>query len=287
VTIQQALLKAIIKLRNKKSASAHLDAEVLLAAVLNKPKGYLIAYSDKSLSSSQLVKFNSLISRRLNGLPVAYLTGHKEFYGLDFYINKNVLVPRPETETLAECAIKYAREKISQNEKNKLIIAEIGTGSGCLAITLAKYLPQTRLIATDISPAALSVARKNAGLHHVQGKIKFVKADLLSAFFIGKKIKLPRPDIIVANLPYGTRKEWQNVHHEPQIAVNGGKLGLEKIDQLISQSPRALGLNGLILLEISPTQTEALRYLVLQHWPDKNLIIVKDLAGRDRVAIIK
>ena len=288
--IQTALLRAVTTLQQSgSSTSVHLDAEVLLSFVTSKPKGYLLSHPERKLTASQQKKFSTLITKRKRGVPIAYLTGQQEFYKLNFFVTKDTLIPRPETETLIEQTISQAREIINQQTKKKtIIIADIGTGSGCIAVTLAKYLPQTKVIATDIFAKAITTAKKNAQQHEVQKKVTFILGDLLQPWLKRKGKKTPlKPDIIVANLPYLTKIELQNVPHEPREALYGGKMGLELIEKLLFQSTTITPNTFAILLEIGPGQIEALKYIVETKMPDKKLAFVKDLADRDRVAIIK
>ncbi len=279
MTIQKALLSAVKKLNKQDQTSAHLDAEVLLAFVTKKPKTYLLSNIEKNLTPSQVKKFNTLISKRQRGTPVAYLTNHKEFYGLDFYITKDVLIPRPETEVLVEAVIKTARQ-LHKDTNEPVTIADIGTGSGSIAVTLAKYLLFSKLIATDISEKAILIAKRNAKHHKVLKRITFKKGDLL------KPLKKFKPNIIVANLPYLTKDELVNVRHEPKQALYGGKMGLVLIKKLLSQIQKILARKGIILLEISPAQVKAVDYFVEQHLPEKKLSFIKDLSGRERVVKI-
>jgi len=200
-----------------------LDAEVLLSHTLNKPKSFLYTYPEKKLTQAQVRKYKSLISRRAKHEPVAYITGHKEFYGLDFYVNQHTLIPRPETEALVEKIIK---------NKDIHSIADIGTGSGCIAIALAKNNPKLNIYAIDISSKALTVARKNAKAHKVKN-ITFKQGNLLEPI---KNIKL---DAIVANLPYLSekvyKKNYQHLKYEPKQALYAGKDGLDYYKKLLKQ----------------------------------------------------
>ncbi|MFH1207153.1 MAG: peptide chain release factor N(5)-glutamine methyltransferase [Patescibacteria group bacterium] len=291
--IQQTLLSAITKLRKAKTDSAHLDAEVLLASVLKKDRMYLHSHPEKKVSASQQRRFSNLVNRRLNNHPIAYLTGQKEFYKLNFLVDSNVLIPRPDTEVLVEEALLISRRFIHQDSQSKIsgsksqvqspkfTIIDVGTGSGCIAITLAKYLPWIKLYMTDISAKALAMAKKNARLHKMAKKITFVKGDLLSPF--QKKIQF---DLVCANLPYLTTNETKNLPHEPKTALHGGKLGLELLDRLIQQLPGRLAPGGIALLEIAPSQVKAVDYFVERSLPDKKVLFIKDLSGRDRVAKI-
>lgn len=283
MTIQQALLSAIKKLQKKKIDSPHLDAEVLLAFILNKTRSYLLAHHQQNVTARQLKKYSALISRRQHHVPTAYLTNQKEFYGLNFYVSTDVLVPRPETEVLVEETIKCARQLHQTISYKPLAICDVGTGSGCIAITLAKYLPHAKITATDISEKALTVAKKNARTHKVLKKIRFLAGDLLRPLIL-KKIKC---DIIVANPPYLTRAEIKNVRHEPKMALYGGKMGMEVIERLLMQSTEVLNENGVILLEISPTQTKLVDFIVEQQLPGRKVTFIKDLNGRNRVVKIE
>ena len=285
MTIQKTLLTAINKLRQASITSATLDAEILLSHVLKRSKEYLLSYPEKKISANLSRTYKSLILRRQRGLPTAYLTNNKEFYGLNFFVNQHVLIPRPATETIVEEAIKEVRQLQLADKTKKIIIADVGTGSGCIAVTLAKYLKNVRLYAIDISSSALTVAKKNAQSHKVSSKISFVAGNLLTAIKITKKN--PAIDLIVANLPYLTKYELSAVRHEPKLALLGGKMGLEYIDQLIAQVPRVLADDGVILLEVSPTQVTVVEHVAKQHFPDKNISFIKDLSGQERVVKIK
>ncbi|MDP2684373.1 MAG: peptide chain release factor N(5)-glutamine methyltransferase [bacterium] len=282
--IQKALLSAKKKIDQHNPSESQLDAEVLLSFVTKKPKTFLLTNLEKKLTPSQLNKFNRLIEKRKKGIPVAYLINKREFYGLDFYVNESVLIPRPETETLIEETIKKARFLNQSMEKNKsdtLVIADIGTGSGCIAIALAKYLPYARIIATDISEAVLKIAKKNARHHKVLKRISFKKGNLLKP--ISKKNEI---DIIVANLPYLNKKELVNVAREPKTALYGGKMGLELIDELFIQLSDFEKI-PILILEIAPHQFKAIDYFSERKLNKKMSPPVKDLAGRDRVAIVE
>lgn len=280
--IQQALLSAVKKMQRTKSDSPHLDAEVLLAFVVRRNRAYVLSHHDRTLTARQAKKFMANVSRRLTGLPIAYLTGQKEFYGLNFFVDKNVLVPRPETELLVETALRAARHLPTTNGRAPSVIADIGTGSGCIAITLSKYLPSAKLMAVDISEKALAVAQKNARLHKAISKITFIKGDLLRPLILKKN----KCDMLVANLPYLTNAEIKNVKHEPKTALYGGKMGVEPIERLLMQSTEVLNDSGIILLEISPTQVKVVDYLAEKHLPGKRVTFIKDLSGRDRVVQI-
>ncbi|OGF21082.1 protein-(glutamine-N5) methyltransferase, release factor-specific [Candidatus Falkowbacteria bacterium RIFOXYB2_FULL_38_15] len=265
MTIKQILI-------NTKNISP-LDAEILLSFVIKKSKEFLYTYPEHKLTIGQIKNFKNLVNRRTKDEPVAYLTNHKEFYGLNFYVNKNVLIPRPETETLVE-------EIIENNKNKKITIADIGTGSGCIAITLAKFLPKAKIHATDICKKALNVASKNAETHNV--KINFIQGDLL------EPLKNKKIDIVVANLPYGW-KEWKNIssaetsglNFEPQKALFTEENGLYLYRKLFEQ----IQLPVTLYLEFDPRQKKDLQKIIKKYLPKYKIKIKKDLAGRDRVLI--
>jgi release factor glutamine methyltransferase len=282
MTIKEALQFATKQLQ-KTSSTPALDAEVLLAYVLKKDRAFLFAYPDKSISRNQYKRYQKLINRRKNAEPIAYLRHSKEFFGLDFYVDERVLIPRPETETLIEFVLESTMKKKWTNFKLK--ICDVGTGSGCIAITLAKKLPLAQIYATDISKKALAVAKINAIKHKVQKQIKFFCGDLLSP--ISKNIKF---DIIVANLPYltidqlkVTEKEIQL--YEPKIALLAGKEETTLYNRLLKQIPSYIKEKGLVFLEIDPKFKNKFIKKITSEFKiaRKNITIRKDLSSNDRV----
>ncbi|HCW74922.1 MAG TPA: peptide chain release factor N(5)-glutamine methyltransferase, partial [Candidatus Marinimicrobia bacterium] len=173
MTISQSLKFAVDKLTAKKINLPHLEAEILLSEILKKPREFILAHGERALTKPQITDYKLLIKKRLKGMPIAYITGEKEFYGLKFKVNKNVLIPRPETELMVEEALKLTADG------TPAAIIDVGTGSGCVIITLAKQIANCEFLATDISAKALAVAGQNAKLHGVAKKIKFLKGDLL------------------------------------------------------------------------------------------------------------
>jgi len=281
--IKTALNRAGIKLRAKKINSADWDAELLLGSVLRQSKEFVISHRDDRLTSGQRKKFERLIARRSKHEPLAYILKHKEFFGLDFLVDKNVLIPRPETEILVEYAINFA----AASGKKKLTIADIGTGSGCIAVCLKKYLPQSAVTALDKSAKALAVAKKNANRHQV--RIKFKLGNLL---FPLNKIKY---DIIVANLPYLddnsakaiNKYQTNELKYEPAIALFCGRKGLELYEKLFHQINQLEYQPGLILGEIDPRQSIRIKTLVKKYFPAWQGRIIKDFSGFDRLLIIQ
>src|SRR3989344_2444648 len=275
MTAEKALDRALSILRTTGTSSATLDAEVLLSHVLKTSRTRLLSLPERLLTSRQQKIFFRFIAKRSHGWPVAYLTGHKEFYGLDFSVTNAVRAPRPETETLIDMILKSA----GRNEP--LEIFDIGTGTGCIAITLAHYMPHTKITALDLSPRALTIAKKNARIHKVLKKIRFIRGDLFSG------VEKKKADIIVANLPYLTHDQLRGVPHEPKMALYGGKMGLELIEKVLQETPIHLNENGKVFLEIDPRQTEAVRYVIEQCFSKKHITYAKSLAGRERVVYIQ
>ncbi|MFH1012349.1 MAG: HemK/PrmC family methyltransferase [Candidatus Peregrinibacteria bacterium] len=220
------------------SGSARLDAELLLSHVLKKPVTFLLAHDDTSIGFFTLWRYRKLIFQRKGGVPVAYLTGHKEFYFLDFEVNCHVLVPRPDTEVLAGAVIEYVR-----NLKHPILL-DVGTGSACIAVSVLKNVPGLRAFATDISRGALRVGRRNAKKHGVSGRVEFFRSDLLSAVPVER---LRRHEVVVAaNLPYIPTQFQVNpeTKFEPPVSLYGGEDGLDIYKRLMEQfsdvRPRAI-----------------------------------------------
>ncbi len=273
MTIKQALVWSNKTLH--KIDPQFIEGSILLSFCLGKNKEYLYTHPEQRLTEAQLKNYKKLITRRLKKEPIAYLIKQKEFYGLKFYVDKNVLIPRPETELIIDEIL-----KINQNQKLKTIL-DIGTGSGCIAISLAKHLPKVKIFATDISQKALLVAKKNAKQHNVLKKIKFLQGDLI------KPLKNQRFDLIIANLPYLIINELKNVPFEPKKALFGGKNGLEIIEKFLAQVKNILKPNSIIYLEISPTPVDKIKKLAKKYLPEKKMKFIKDLSLKNRIVVIK
>lgn len=286
MNIKQSLIWAIKILQKSKSFSPSLDAEILLAFALKKPKEFLCAHFEKKLTAAQFSKFKKLIARRAKHEPVAYITGQKYFYGLNFFIDKNVLIPRPETETLVEEILK------SKIVNHKSAIIDVGTGSGAIAVSLAKNLTNSKIFATEISKKALTVAKKNA--HQNKTKITFLHGNLFE-LFLKSKIKNPKSLTIVANLPYLATRQWQKTQpeikkYEPRQALDGGTDGLKYYREILQQiellaTNHPLSITS--LFEIDPSQKNPITKLIKRRFPVAKIEIKKDLAGRDRVVVFK
>lgn len=276
MTIKQIFSEYFPKLKHK-SLSPFLDIELLLSKAMNKPKEYFYEYPEKNLSAKQLSTFNKLFARRLKNEPIAYILGHKEFYGLNFKVNKNILIPRPDTETLVDEVINYA--------KNSNNIIDVGTGSGCIIISLAKNIKNASFYATEISAEALLVAKQNAKLN--RAKINFLKGNLLqpianSRFSISNVI-------IVANLPYLTSKELENstLKYEPRLALDGGQNGLKYFYELFDQIKKYSLQPEAIFLEIGFNQAAKIKQMAKKVLLQYKFKIIKDLCGFNRVLIIQ
>jgi release factor glutamine methyltransferase len=264
-------------------ASAHLDALVLLGHCLGENQVFLYSHPEYNLTAAQVRAFNQAIARRQQLTPVAYITGKKEFYGRNFVVSCATLIPRPETELIIE-TVKRGYADVLKNKPHPLII-DIGTGSGCIAITLAKECPGARLVATDISPAAIAVARKNTRLQHVN--IAFVKGDLLKPA-VFKNLK---PDILVANLPYVEKSSLNTSQKkilaaEPSRALFANRSGLEYYEGLFRHMGRRKISPQLTICEFSPIQKHGIIRLVNRFFPQKKYRIIKDLTRRNRVLVI-
>lgn len=294
MTINQALIWAAKKLsrhtvgiptvmsgKNRYDYPA-LDAEILLSHATNRTKEELLIHPETKLSAEQFKKFSKIVQKRGHNEPIAYIIGEKEFFGLKFFVNKNVLIPRPETELLAEEALTRIRNK----ELGIRNIIDIGTGSGAIAVALAKNLPKTKIIATDISVAALKIAKYNAKTHGVASRIKFIKTNLLPSFLIPNSLFL-----IIANLPYLPTRVWKNTmpdvkKFEPKEALLGGIDGLKIIKRLLTKIKKQ-NIHGMVLLEIDPSQKSKLQKFISKLFPQAVLEIKKDLAGLFRLMVIK
>jgi len=272
VTLKQALNQARGTLAANDIEDASLESELLLRHALKMSRVQLYLDLSRELSPEQEETFCHLIKRRLNGEPTAYITGHREFYGLDFYVDPNVLIPRPESELLVEKALNLAHQHTIST------IAEIGTGCGAIAISLALNLPEAKIYATDISAPALKVALFNCQKHGVVNRICLLQGDMLDP--------LPEPaDLIVANLPYVKESELPRtgpVSFEPIVALNGGSAGLEKLRQLCQQSGSKLRPQGCLLLEIGQGQGKAVTTFLRSLFPSATAEIIPDLSGIER-----
>jgi release factor glutamine methyltransferase len=283
-----AFKNGIARLRDANVPSFTLAAELLLLHVVGRDRTWLYAHPEDEISMEQEERFLSLIARRAAGEPTQYLTGKQEFWGLEFEVTPDVLIPRPETEHVIEVALdRLALREIRAGRKQTLSgyglqIADIGTGSGCIAVALAKDLPGTKFIATDISPAALSVARRNAERHNFADRIEFVRANVLEGIAAETHF-----DLIASNPPYIGRREGPTLQrevrdHEPEVALYGGEEGYELYAALVTQSAAHLLPGGIVVLELGHDSLPAVQPLF--DTPDWTRVgVTNDLAGIPRV----
>jgi release factor glutamine methyltransferase len=273
VLLRDSLTSAVDQLTAAHVGSPRMNAELLLMFTLGCDRAYLHAHPERELSAEEQARYREAITQRSRGIPAQYITGHQEFWGMDLIVSPAVLIPRPETEHVIEAVLLLARGP------KRLRIVDLGTGSGCIALALAKELPAADIQATDISPAALEIARANAARHQLEHRICFHQTDLLSGF---------SPDsfhLVVSNPPYVGESEEDQVQlevrkFEPRNAVFAGPTGLKVIERLIPQAEKTLVSGGWLVMEISGTIVKGVKRL-LTGWDDVQ--IVNDLQGIPRV----
>lgn len=281
--LRGALRAAIARLEECKVPSAPLAAELMLMHVLQCDRTWLYAHPESELSPEAAAAYGELIERRSQGVPTQYLTGRQEFWGLEFEVGPGVLIPRPETEHVIEVAL----ERLGARRAEPLRIADVGTGSGCIAIALARELPRAEIVATDISAAALDYAQRNAARHGVSNRIQFHKADLLEVASEAPGHAESRFDLIVSNPPYVGRNDSANLprevrEHEPSEALFAGDDGLEIYPALTDEAARKLAPSGILVLEIGYNGAQYVGSLLsASQWTD--LRVTRDLAGIERV----
>lgn len=276
-------LKQTISKLSSVSETPDLDARVLLANILDKSRTWIEAHPETLLTRSQLASAKKAVARLEAGEPLPYVIGHWEFYGLDLEITPEVLIPRPETELLVERAIEWL-----QAAPERRTVADVGTGSGCIAIAIAKTIPDVKVVATDISLPALEIAYRNVRAHNVENHIAFVQCDLLPPH----PGSLPTDmhfDLVCANLPYIPTKTLHrlDVHgREPTLALDGGADGLHIVRQLLKMAPEWMAPNGMILLEIEASQGMSAVSLAYDAFDNVEIHLHQDLAGHDRLVEI-
>jgi release factor glutamine methyltransferase len=277
VNRRQALAQARRILAENNIDDASLEGEILLRHVLKISRTRLFTDLDEDISQAQVEGLRQILERRLRGEPSAYITGHREFYGLDFKVDHRVLIPRPESELLVEKAIHVARSRAISR------IADIGTGCGTIAVSLAVNLPVATIYATDISSQALEVAGENCRRYGVADRVVLLQGDMLEP--------LPGPvDLIVANLPYVREADLPaggTLSFEPRLALNGGADGLAMISILCRQAGDKLSNNGIMLLEIGQGQSETVIAICHKSLPSALIEVTRDLAGIERVVSLR
>ncbi len=271
--LKLALTDAVTRLANENVPSPRLNAELLLRFTLDCDRAYLFAHPERELTTDELTRYDAALAERSRGVPAQYITGHQEFWGMDFIVTPAVLIPRPETEHVIETVIQLA-DKAKENFR----IVDVGTGSGCIALALAKEFPRAEVHATDTSPAALEIARTNAARHQLDNRIQFHHTDLLQGL-------QPPFDFVVSNPPYVGESEADQVQlevrkFEPRAAVFSGSTGLEVIARLIPDAYAVLAPDGWLIMEISGTIADETKHL-LREWSEVELI--PDLQSIPRV----
>jgi len=272
------MLKKIQDQLKSHSESPYLDSLVLLGHISGKSKSELIAHPSPKLSASQNQSLSTAITELQNGVPLPYVLGEWEFFKLSFTITPDVLIPRPETEGLVELALEWLREN-----PGKRSCLEIGTGSGCIAVSLAKSIPDLHLIATDISLPALQVAKENANRQEVLSQIHFLERDLYSG------ITMPF-DLLVANLPYIPSDKLRSLdvyRSEPTLALDGGQDGLHYIKEVLKEAGQHLNPGGAIFLELDEDCGALALALAQEFWPGNTTHLIQDLSGQDRYLCIQ
>jgi release factor glutamine methyltransferase len=277
-TVGRAVNAATQRLEEAGVSTARLDAQVILAHVLGVGRSWLFAHFEYALDPEQADQYTELIARRVRHEPVAYLIGRKEFYGLELQVDRRVLIPRPETEMLVDAVLELANDR----GQSPLVVADVGTGSGAIALAVAANAENARIYALDVSTDALGVARANVAKHDNRWQVTLLHGDLLAP--------LPEcADVIVANLPYVTSADYRTLDldvrgYEPQIALEAGAQGLDVIARLLRQAPSHLNPGGTVLLEIGYNQGQALLDLVPQILPQaRDLDLRQDYQGHDRM----
>jgi release factor glutamine methyltransferase len=279
VTLREILTSAVSRLTATNTPSPRMNAELLLMFTLECDRAYLYAHPERELNSAEQARYDEALAERARGVPAQYITGHQEFWGMDLIVTPAVLIPRPETEHAVETVLHIGAAGEGARHTSTLRIVDAGTGSGCIALALAKELPRAEIHATDISSAALEIARANAARHQLEGRVRFHETDLLQG------LEPNAFDLVVSNPPYVGESEEDQVQLEvrkfqPRQAVFAGATGLEVIARLVPQARSGLKPGGWLVMEISGTIAEGVRCL-LAGWEDVQ--ITNDLQGIPRV----
>jgi release factor glutamine methyltransferase len=294
VDVRRALKEGIARLRAANVSSFTLAAEVLLMHATARDRAWLYAHPEQTLEPAAVEKYFALIDRRAAGEPTQYLTGEQEFWGLEFEVTPAVLIPRPETEHVMEAALARLGErglKIHWDTgapRETMYVADIGTGSGCLAVALAYELPHAQVFATDISAKALEIAQRNAERNGVAERVTFLEADLLAPFLADRTALPRRFDVIVSNPPYIRNEEVNTLErevrdHEPHTALFGGPRGTELYAPIVEQASTLLNDGGILVMELGHDSAEYVRALFDGHSEWTNVAVTIDLAGIPRV----
>src|ERR1043166_4516563 len=278
-TIKSAISTGAAKLKAAGVADPRNDANLLSMHVIKRDRTFLLAHGEATLSPGQLDLYRSLIERRGSGEPLQYITGHQEFFNLDFETSPDVLIPRPETELIVEIGMELLKDKA------RPFIADIGTGSGCIVISMLHELRQARAVATDVSSAALAVASRNANRYHGSDRLQLIESDLFSALESNELF-----DLIVSNPPYVPAPDLESlqreVSREPQSALDGGADGLAVIRRLLNEAPVFLRARGYLVFEIGFDQAESVKRIIdSAAW--ELIDVRKDLQGIPRTVVLR
>src|SRR3990170_2440100 len=281
-TIREALHRGSQALAEAASEEAALEAELLLAHALGTDRTHLYQRLPEPLPPDGATAFDALLRRRLAHEPVPYITGRREFFGLEFEVTPAAIIPRPETETLVELVLAFCG---SRGPSDRLRIVDVGVGCGAIAVALAVGLPQAEVIAVDLSADALALARRNAERHGVAERIGFLEGDLLAPLDA-------QVDVVAANLPYVRSADFEASppeirEHEPRLGLDGGPDGLRLIGRLLVQAPSRLQPGGALFIEIGEEQGEAALSLARACFPQARIEIQQDLSGLDRVLVVR
>ncbi len=282
MTIKDLISNASYELLDAGISTSNLDARVLLKHALDVTDTWLIKHQNHPITNSEYSRFRRYIRKRKKGIPVAYIVHEKEFYGLEFYLNKNVLIPRPETEHLVDEALDVIKNR-KRRDKNFSII-DIGTGSGAIIISILKasnYNLSAISYGVDISKKALAVARKNAKLHKVNKKIRFFNSNLFSNKRLPKKF-----DLVITNLPYVPSSNVKNLP-DPGVSLDGGEDGLNIIYKFLDQAKDRVNNEGTILMEIGFNQSKKVIAYAKKRFPQANISAIKDLQSIERIIKIE
>ncbi len=283
MTGQEALRRGVIALRAARIEDPEAEAGILLRHALHQDRVFMYLHLPDELTPEQESGFFDLLGRRLEHRPTAYLTGTREFYGIEFYVAPGVLIPRPETELLVDESLRLLKARATGGRAP--VFVDAGTGSGAIVVAVARNWARARYFATDISPAALQIASLNATRPRLAGRVELLHGDLLD----------PVPgeiDVVAANLPYIPTDIWQRLppeirDHEPRQALDGGPDGLGSIRRLIRAAPSRLRADGALLLEVGAGQAPAVIELLAESFPACRRYTLRDLAGIDRVVAVE
>lgn len=282
-TVSMLLRDTTERLAHAGIGDARLEAELLWMTALDTDRTHLYANLRDTPDDSAMHAAAGLLERRLRHEPVAYLMGHREFFALQFHVAPGVLIPRPETEGVVEEALRLLHGRLTGREN--VTVADIGTGSGAIAVSVAVNFTEATVYASDISPRALEIAALNAGEHGVSDRVHLVTGDLLTPIPVSV-------DLILANLPYVMSSEVPTLEpelrlYEPLEAFDGGVDGLALIGQLLADAPRYLKAGGAVVLEMDPRQIDRAKEIGLEAFPGAEVRILPDLAGRPRVLVVE